>query len=123
MTLRRTRSTAAPLAAWACAFAIVFCVLALLCAPVAHADGVDSPGTYEITKVNISADAQSDGSLHVVEQRSFVLHGQVDCIRWNMRSGSFEIDSVQTGVADGNGDVMARKGRTWRRILRGRCGA
>ena len=106
MTLRRTRSTAAPLAAWACAFAIVFCVLALLCAPVAHADGVDSPGTYEITKVNISADAQSDGSLHVVEQRSFVLHGQVDCIRWNMRSGSFEIDSVQTGVADGNGDVQ-----------------
>lgn len=102
----RRHSAAAPLVACACALVALLCACALAFAPAAHADGVNSTGTYEITKVNITADAQSDGSLHVVEQRTFVLHGNVDCIRWNMRSGSFEIESVQMGVVDENGDVQ-----------------
>lgn len=106
MADRSTRRAPASFAA--CAFALVafLCVLALAFAPAARADGIDSTGTYEITKVNITADAQSDGSLHVVEQRTFVLHGDVDCIRWNMRSSSFTLDSVQVGVPDENGDVQ-----------------
>lgn len=81
-----------------CLFAIA--MLACLALP-SHAYAKE----YSIPKVDITADAQSDGSLHVVEQRTFSFDGHFTCIWWNMRSGSFTVNSVQIGEVDDNGDV------------------
>ncbi|SEO52392.1 Uncharacterized membrane protein [Denitrobacterium detoxificans] len=84
---------------------LAVCLMALVLLACAIAPSHAYAKDYTIPKVDITADAQSDGSLHVVEQRTFSFDGTFSCIWWNMRSGSFTVNSVQIGEVDSNGDV------------------
>jgi uncharacterized membrane protein len=56
--------------------------------------------SYDMPKVSIKADAQSDGSLHVVEQRTFDFSGSYSAVWWVLdtpANGSLKVNGVQMG--------------------------
>lgn len=86
-----------------CAFCAA-CIWASFAMP-AHAYAKD----YSMPQVNITADAQSDGTLHVVEQRTFDFHGDYSSVYWFMKNipsnGSLQINSVSMQYVPQGEDV------------------
>lgn len=82
-----------------CALLMVFAVLA--CAAPGRAFAEE----YSIDKVDITIDAQSDGSLHIVEQRTFTLSGKFEYLAWSLRASKCTVNSVQVGAVSDEGDT------------------
>lgn len=65
------------------AFALAVCaVLAAVCATFAVPSGTAHADSYTMPKVDITAQAETDGSLHVVEQRTFSFDGDFSAVWW-----------------------------------------
>lgn len=68
--------------------------------------------SYTMPKVNIMADAQSDGSLHVVEQRTFDFSGSYSAVWWVLdlptgSNSSLKVNGVSMGtVSEGDSSVQ-----------------
>ena len=68
--------------------AIMLCAL-LACvalAIVAAAPSTAWAKSYDMTKVDITAQAETDGSLHAVEQRTFDFNGDFTAVWWTFLS-------------------------------------
>lgn len=91
-----------------CTVAAMLCIAALLLfAPTkAYAK------SYTIPKVNITADAQSDGSLHVIEQRTFDFDGDYTAVWWTMSNlpsnAKLKVNGVQMGQSSSTGDTSVQ---------------
>lgn len=84
------------------------CLLAglLLCAAPAPAFAK----SYDMTKVDIAAQAETDGSLHVTEQRTFDFDGTFTAVWWTFEglpsNASLQIDGVRVGQVDEDGNIV-----------------
>ncbi len=63
--------------------------------------------TYTSPQTAITADAQSDGSLRVVERRTFQFDGSFTRVWWEIKN-DFTVNDVQIGEVDENGEVQFR---------------
>ena len=70
--------------------------------------------SYEMPKVSISAEAQTDGSLHVVEKRAFAFNGDFTAVWWTFDGLPSNADLVINGVrldsAAGSGEAGSSDG-------------
>ena len=86
--------------------AIALAAILLVCAKPSFAYA----SSYEMPKVDISAQAETDGSLHVVEQRTFDFNGDFTAVWWtfsNLPSNAeVVINSVRMVSVDENGEAM-----------------
>ena len=92
--------------------AALLCVvaMALACTMVAALPAHADAKSYSMPKVDIKAQVETDGSLHVVEQRTFDFNGDFTAIWWDL-SGNFppnveiKINGVRTGAVNGDGAI------------------
>ena len=89
--------------AFACLIALAVGVLA--CSP-AYADAK----SYTMPKVDIQAQVETDGSLHVVEQRAFDFSGDFTAVWWELGSGlpsnaSIKINGMRMGQLGADGSI------------------
>lgn len=82
----------------------VAAVAAVLAAFVLLAPAPAYAKSYTMPKVNITADAQSDGSLHVIEQRTFDFSGSYTAVWWSMSNlpsnAKLKVNGVQMAKTD-----------------------
>lgn len=94
------RSAQVLLTLLACAIALIFCMLAPVQAQAK---------SYECPKVSITAQAQTDGSLHIVEQRTFVFDGEFTAVWWTFSdlpyNAELSVESVRMAPVDESGAV------------------
>ncbi len=91
--------------ACACVLAVAF-AFALVAATPASADAK----SYTMPSVNIKAQVETDGSLHVVEQRTFDFDGDFTAVGWNLggqlpANAQIQINGVRTGQVDADGAI------------------
>ncbi|WP_258552584.1 DUF2207 domain-containing protein [Paraeggerthella sp.] len=89
--------------AFACLIALAVGILA--CSP-AYADAK----SYTMPKVDIQAQVETDGSLHVVEQRAFDFSGDFTAVWWELGSGlpsnaSIKINGMRMGQLGADGSI------------------
>lgn len=100
-----TVATSMPLQRIRLAAIVLFSLAAVLCLCLC-APATAQAKSYSVPKVNITADAQSDGSLHVVEQRTFEFNGSYSAVWWVMSglpsNAKLKVNSVSMGYADGS---------------------
>ena len=88
------------------ASALVLATVALLAA----APGEAFAKSYDMTKVDITAQAETDGSLHAVEQRTFDFNGDFTAVWWTFEglpsNAELKVNSVRMARVDGNGNVV-----------------
>lgn len=92
---------------------VVLCVAALLAAAwlaVALSPRTAYADYYEMPQVNITAQAQTNGSLHVVEQRTFDFTGDFSAVWWELTGfpsdSEITINSMRMASVDANGAVV-----------------
>lgn len=90
---------------------LFFCACAacaLVC--IASAPGQAFAKSYDMPKVDITAQAQTDGSLHVVEQRTFDFSGDFSAVWWTFdglpSNAELKINSVRMAQVDATGSVV-----------------
>lgn len=83
--------------------------LALALVAIAFAPQQALAKSYEMPKVSISAEAQTDGSLHVVETRLFEFNGDFTAVWWTFNglpsNAELVINGVRLDSAAGNGEA------------------
>ena len=89
---------------YAAALLLTACVLMVLAFPAtAHAK------SYEMPNVDIQAQMETDGTLHVVEQRTFDFDGSYSAVWWTMNllptNAEFEVNGVRMMAVDGTDAV------------------
>ena len=88
------------------ASALVLAAAALLAA----APGEAFAKSYDMTKVDITAQAETDGSLHAVEQRTFDFNGDFTAVWWTFEglpsNAELKVNSVRMARVDGDGNVV-----------------
>lgn len=98
------RRSAAVWAMVALCLAFVVASLSVLAAP-----STALAKSYDCPQVNITAQVQSDGSLHVVEQRMFSFDGSFSAVWWTFSdlpdNAKLRIDSMRMGIVDSDGNV------------------
>ncbi|MGI6045396.1 MAG: DUF2207 domain-containing protein [Eggerthellaceae bacterium] len=64
--------------------------------------------SYSMPRVNIAADVETDGSLHVTEQRTFNFSGDFEAVWWTFSdlpsNSTLKVSSIQYADADENGN-------------------
>lgn len=97
-----------------CAHRAALCALAAALALVAACALAALPGqaqakSYTMPKVDIQAQVETDGSLHVVEQRTFDFDGTFEAVWWTFGSlpsnAELVVNGVRTGAVSESGDV------------------
>ena len=88
------------------AAALVLAAVALLAA----APGEAFAKSYDMTKVDITAQAETDGSLHAVEQRTFDFNGDFTAVWWTFEglpsNAELKVNSMRMARVDGDGNVV-----------------
>ena len=88
------------------ASALVLAAAALLAA----VPGEAFAKSYDMTKVDITAQAETDGSLHAVEQRTFDFNGDFTAVWWTFEglpsNAELKVNSVRMARVDGDGNVV-----------------
>ena len=88
------------------AAALVLAAVALL----AVAPGEAFAKSYDMTKVDITAQAETDGSLHAVEQRTFDFNGYFTAVWWTFEglpsNAELKVNSMRMARVDGDGNVV-----------------
>ncbi len=88
------------------AAALVLAAVALL----AVAPGEAFAKSYDMTKVDITAQAETDGSLHAVEQRTFDFNGDFTAVWWTFEglpsNAELKVNSMRMARVDGDGNVV-----------------
>lgn len=96
------RKTTAAAVAAGVAILIALCALMVLLPSSAHAK------TYSMPQVEIKATVQPDGTLHVVERRTFDFEGAFTAVWWTQgslpRYGSYQVNGVRMGTMPSHED-------------------
>ncbi len=89
---------------------VLACICLLACIAIAATPGTAVAKSYTCPKVDITANASTDGTLNVVENRSFAFDGSYTAIWWNFENlpsnARIQINSV--GVTRVNDDGTAK---------------
>lgn len=92
------------------ALAAVFAVMLAILASAAISPSRAFADSYDCPEVNISAQAQTDGSLRVVEQRTFDFDGAFSAVWWNVTglpwNAEMHVNGVRVAAVDDAGNVQ-----------------
>ncbi len=90
------------------AFAIFSLLVIVVALSILATPSLAQAKSYTMPKVNITAEVQSDGSLHVTEQRTFNFSGSFTAVWWTMdnlpSNASIEVNSVSLAFLGGDTD-------------------
>lgn len=105
------RPSAAPAAALAAlVLAAALSLVALPSFVPSLGAGIAEAKSYECPRVDTTAQAQTDGSLHVVEQRSFDFDGSFTAVWWTFEdlpsNAEVQVNGMRMAQVDGEGNVV-----------------
>lgn len=91
-------------------FVYIFAILAILaCVGLLGAPEHAEAKSYEMPSVDIQAQAETDGALHIVEQRTFDFSGDFSAVWWKFNNlpsnAQIQVNSVRTGLVDDSGAI------------------